>query len=228
MTKSQALNIKGVLFDLDGTLADTAPEMIAALNMALVANGHNHVPYEAIRASASHGSIAMIRAALPTIDEMSIAALQQSLFDNYELINGDNCTLFKGLDRLLDTLSHLSIPFGVVTNKPARFTRPLLNKLGLTAKMPAVVSGDTTQYAKPHVAPMLLAAQQLKVLPEHILYLGDAERDLVAAKAANMISGLAAWGYIGHDDDPSIWPADYIFENGDSLTDFFLKKSSVV
>ncbi|MGS0676498.1 HAD family hydrolase [Shewanella sp. 125m-1] len=224
MTKAQALTIKGVLFDLDGTLADTAPEMIEALNMALAANGHSRVPFEAIRASASHGSVAMIKAAIPAIDDASIPSLQQSLFDNYELINGDNCDLFKGLDRLLDTLSQLSIPFGVVTNKPARFARPLLDKLGLTAKMPAVVSGDTTQHSKPHTAPMLLAAQQLRVLPEHILYLGDAERDLIAAKAANMISGLAVWGYIGPDDEPSLWPADLSFENGDSLADFFCYK----
>lgn len=221
MTKAEALQIKGVLFDLDGTLADTAPDMIEALNISLEAHGHSRVPFEQIRDSASHGSIAMIRAALPHIDEQYIAQLQQSLFDNYERINGDDCRLFEGLDRLLETLHGLSIPYGVVTNKPARFSRPLLNRLGLTAKMPTVISGDTTLYSKPHTAPMHLAAQQLKVLPEHILYLGDAERDLVAAKAANMISGLALWGYIGANDDISLWPADLSFETGGHLADFF-------
>lgn len=221
MTKAEALSIKGVLFDLDGTLADTAPDMIEALNISLESHGHQRVPFEQIRTSASHGSIAMIKAALPDIDEDNIATLQQRLFDNYELINGNDCSLFKGLDRLLDTLHSLSIPYGVVTNKPARFSRPLLNRLGLTAKMPAVISGDTTLYAKPHTAPMLLAAQQLNVLPEHILYLGDAERDLIAAKATNMISGLALWGYISHEDDIHSWPADLSFETGDHLADFF-------
>ncbi|ABZ76598.1 HAD-superfamily hydrolase, subfamily IA, variant 1 [Shewanella halifaxensis HAW-EB4] len=224
MTNAHFTLIKGVLFDLDGTLADTAPDMVEALNMTLQAHGHERVPLAKLRASASHGSIAMIRTALPAIDEESVPVLQQSLFDHYQQINGDNCDLFDGLDRLLDTLTLLSIPYGVVTNKPARFTRPLLNKLGLTAKMPAVVSGDSTLYSKPHTAPMLLAAQQLKVLPENILYLGDAERDLVAAKSANMISGLAAWGYIGPDDNPSNWPADFSFESGHSLADFFNKK----
>ncbi|ABV87385.1 HAD family hydrolase [Shewanella pealeana] len=221
MTKAEALQIKGVLFDLDGTLVDTAPDMIEALNISLEAHGHSRVPFEQIRDSASHGSIAMIRAALPHIDEQYIAQLQQSLFDNYERINGNDCCLFEGLDRLLETLHGLSIPYGVVTNKPARFSRPLLNRLGLTAKMPTVISGDTTLYSKPHTAPMHLAAQQLKVLPEHILYLGDAERDLVAAKAANMISGLALWGYIGANDDISLWPADLSFETGGHLADFF-------
>ncbi|GIU17145.1 MULTISPECIES: HAD family hydrolase [unclassified Shewanella] len=221
MTKAESLRIKGVLFDLDGTLADTAPDMIEALNLSLEANGHSRVPFEQIRDSASHGSIAMIKAALPQLDEKYIGELQQALFDNYERINGDDCRLFAGLDRLLDTLNGLCIPYGVVTNKPARFSRPLLNRLGLTAKMPAVISGDTTHYSKPHTAPMHLAAQQLRVLPEHILYLGDAERDLVAAKAANMISGLALWGYIGVNDDVSLWPADLSFETGDHLADFF-------
>ncbi|MCG9730778.1 HAD-IA family hydrolase [Shewanella sp. Isolate13] len=221
MTKAEALCIRGVLFDLDGTLADTAPDMVEALNISLESRGHPRVPFDQIRASASHGSIAMIKAALPLIDEQGVPELQQLLFDNYERINGDDCNLFQGLDRLLDTLSQLSIPYGVVTNKPARFSRPLLNRLGLTAKMPTVISGDTTLHAKPHTAPMRLAAQQMNVLPEHILYLGDAERDLVAAKAANMISGLALWGYISHDDDISSWPADLSFETGDHLADFF-------
>ncbi|MCL1137244.1 HAD family hydrolase [Shewanella pneumatophori] len=221
MTKVIASQVKGVLFDLDGTLADTAPDMIAALNMTLQANGYPQVAFEALRASASHGSIAMIKTALPDVKDEQLADLQQSLFDHYQQINGDNCQLFPGIELLLQRLTQQAIPYGVITNKPARFSRPLLNKLELTANMPAIVSGDTTLHSKPHTAPMFLGAQQLDIAPEHILYLGDAERDLVAAKSAGMLSGLALWGYISSTDTPDTWPADICFATGDDLADFF-------
>ncbi|GIU49571.1 haloacid dehalogenase [Shewanella sairae] len=220
MTK--AYQIKGVLFDLDGTLADTAPDMVAALNMTLKSHGYDPAAFEQLRASASHGSIAMIKTALPDVDEALIPQLQQSLFSDYEQINGDNCQLFPGLNDILAQLTQRAIPYGVITNKPARFTRPLLNRLGLTAKMPAIVSGDTTLHSKPHTAPMFLGAQQLNISPEHILYLGDAERDLVAAKAAGMVSGLVEWGYIGDNDNTADWPADIRFKNSDALKHFLL------
>lgn len=219
----KAKQIKGVLFDLDGTLADTAPDMVTALNMTLQVNGYEPVPFAQLRASASHGSIAMIKTAIPKVKDDEIPALQQSLFDHYQQVNGDNCKLFSGLENFLQRLTELAIPYGVITNKPARFTRPLLNRLGLTPQMPAIVSGDTTLHSKPHTAPMFLGAQQLKVSPKHILYLGDAERDLVAAKAAGMISGLAAWGYISDQDNPSAWPADLSFVSGEQLAEFFSK-----
>ncbi|MCK8045435.1 HAD-IA family hydrolase [Shewanella sp. 1CM18E] len=221
MTKVIASQVKGVLFDLDGTLADTAPDMIAALNMTLQANGYPQVTFEALRASASHGSIAMIKTALPDVKDEQLPDLQQSLFDHYQQINGDNSQLFSGLELLLERLTQQAIPYGVITNKPARFSRPLLNKLELTANMPAIVSGDTTLHSKPHTAPMFLGAQQLDIAPEHILYLGDAERDLVAAKAAGMLSGLALWGYISSTDTPDTWPADICFTTGHELADFF-------
>ncbi|WP_108946584.1 HAD family hydrolase [Shewanella halifaxensis] len=221
MTEVNVSQVKGVLFDLDGTLADTAPDMIAALNMALQANGYNQVGFDALRASASHGSVAMIKTALPDITDELVPVLQQSLFDHYQQINGDNCQLFSGLDLLLARLTELKIPYGIVSNKPARFTRPLLNRLGLTANMPTIVSGDTTRHSKPHTAPMLLGAQQLNVAPQHILYLGDAERDMVAAKAAGMISGLAQWGYISSSDMIDEWPADIRFKTGECLKNFF-------
>ncbi|MCL1050496.1 HAD-IA family hydrolase [Shewanella abyssi] len=213
--------IKAVLFDLDGTLADTAPDMVDALNISLREQGHSTVAYSQLRNSASHGSLAMVQAALPDANEDIQRQVQLALLDNYEKINGNNCDLFHGLWPFLHLLTLNNIPFGVVTNKPARFTRPLLIKLGLDKQMPAIVSGDSTRYSKPHTAPMLLAAQQIGVSAEHILYLGDAERDLVAARASNMQAGLAKWGYIGATDDIATWPMDICFDTPDELTRWF-------
>lgn len=215
------LAIKAVLFDLDGTLADTAPDMIDALNISLSQLGYSTVTYSQLRNEASHGSLAMVRAALPNANDDIQRKVQLALLDNYEKVNGNNCDLFTGLWPFLRLLKQHNIPYGVVTNKPARFTRPLLIKLGLDKQMPAIVSGDTTLYSKPHTAPMLLAAQQIGVSCEQILYLGDAERDMIAARATNMHAGLAAWGYIAPNDDIENWPADICFANPNELIKWF-------
>ncbi|WOT06810.1 HAD family hydrolase [Shewanella youngdeokensis] len=209
--------IKGVLFDLDGTLADTAPELVDALNLSLTQFGYPAVQYDALCNEASHGSLAMVQAAQPNVTPQVQQQLQQALLQHYQQIIGDNCQLFDGLWPFLALLNQQNIPFGVVTNKPARFTRPLLNKLGLS-DMPTIVSGDSTLHSKPHVSPMLLAAQQLAVEPEHILYLGDAQRDMEAAHASNMIAALAKWGYIRDDDNIKQWQADISFETPIDLT----------
>ncbi|PKG57356.1 MULTISPECIES: HAD family hydrolase [unclassified Shewanella] len=218
-TKHRA--IKAVLFDLDGTLADTAPDMVDALNISLTQFGYSTVTLSQQRNVASHGSLAMVRAALPNANDDIQRQVQLALLENYEKVNGNNCDLFPGLWPFLSLLKLNDIPYGVVTNKPARFTRPLLIKLGLDKQMPAIVSGDSTLYSKPHTAPMLLAAQQIGVSCQHILYLGDAERDMVAARAANMQAGLAAWGYIAPNDDINAWPTDICFANSDELMKWF-------
>lgn len=199
--------VKGVLFDLDGTLADTAPDLVQALNLSLCDAGIEAKPFDSLRSAASHGSFALVDAAIPNADESLRIQIQQGLLTHYQRINGDHCRLFTGMDILLDWLELQQLPFGVITNKPARFTRPLVRKLNLHQRMQVVISGDSTRYAKPHTAPMLLGAQQLNCTPEHILYLGDAERDLLAAKAAGMLGGVALWGYLSEEDKPQNWPA---------------------
>ncbi|MFT5789829.1 MAG: 2-phosphoglycolate phosphatase [Shewanella sp.] len=215
------LAIKAVLFDLDGTLADTALDMVEALNISLIQFGYSTITYSKLRNVASHGSLAMVQAALPGANDDIQRQVQLALLDNYEKVNGNNCDLFPGLWPFISLLRLNDIPYGVVTNKPARFTRPLLIKLGLDKQMPAIVSGDTTLYSKPHTAPMLLAAQQLGISAEHILYLGDAERDMVAAQASNMHAGFAGWGYIAPHDDIEKWPIDICFGNTDELLKWF-------
>lgn len=199
--------IKGVLFDLDGTLADTAPDLVAALNLSLSDVGIAAKPLAAMRSAASHGSFALVDAAIPGADEALRTQVQQGLLAHYQRINGDHCQLFEGIAPLLDWLELNAVPFGVITNKPARFTRPLLNRLKLSARMPVVISGDSTCYPKPHRAPMLLGAQQLQCQPQQILYVGDAERDLLAAQAASMLGAVALWGYLSATDTPETWPA---------------------
>ncbi|MGL4448048.1 MAG: HAD family hydrolase [Shewanella sp.] len=199
--------VNGVLFDLDGTLADTAPDLVQALNLSLTDAGIAPTSLACMRSAASHGSLALVNAALPDASEPLRRQIQQGLLSHYQQINGEHCQLFNGINALLDWLDLQKIPYGVITNKPARFTRPLLQRLKLTPRLSAMISGDSTCYAKPHPAPMLLGAQQLHCAPEHILYLGDAERDLLAAEAAGMLGAVALWGYLASTDTPQHWPA---------------------
>jgi 2-phosphoglycolate phosphatase len=214
-------DVKAVLFDLDGTLADTAPDLVQALNLSLDEAGFTIQVLGAMRHAASHGSLFLVKTAIPEADERVQIDIQQAMLRHYARINGDHCRLFDDLPELLSLLDSQAIPYGVVTNKPARFARPLIEKLGLTYKLKALISGDSTRYAKPHTAPMLLAAQQIATAPQDILYLGDAERDLVAAHNARMLGGVALWGYLSPADKPDTWPADRQFEHGASLKHFF-------
>ncbi len=220
LDKTNKAKIKAVLFDLDGTLADTAPDLVAALNMSLSQLGYPQVSLEAMRHIASNGSMALVKTALPQVSEELYLKAQQLLLRFYSDINGQFCRLFAGITELLKYLDNQDIPFGIVTNKPAKYTRPLITLLGLTQSMKTVVSGDSTLYAKPHAAPMLLASQQIKCASQNILYLGDAKRDLVAAQASGMQGGVALWGYIGETDFPEDWPSDYQFDSPLDVLDF--------
>ncbi|MPY23784.1 HAD family hydrolase [Shewanella sp. YLB-07] len=213
LDEASNVRVKAVLFDLDGTLADTAPDLVAALNMSLAELGYPQVSLEEMRHIASDGSMALAKAALPDVSEEVHLKAQQLLLSFYAEVNGQFCRLFAGIAELLEHLDHRGIPFGIVTNKPARYTRPLIAALGLTQSMKTVISGDSTLYPKPHTAPMLLASQQIERKSQEILYLGDAKRDLVAARASGMLGGVALWGYIGETDTPENWPSDYHFDS---------------
>ncbi|MCZ4338129.1 HAD-IA family hydrolase [Shewanella colwelliana] len=217
MTMRRLPAIKGVLFDLDGTLVDTAPDLVAALNLALEEYGYPQVALSAIRDEASNGSMALVNAAQPHLDDVAQTQLQQALLKHYGQVNGQQAIYFNGVKKLIDFLVAEQIPFGIVTNKAACFARPLLHHLGLIPLMPAVVSGDSVRYTKPHPAPMLLAAQQIGVNVAQILYLGDALRDLQAAQNSGMQGGIAQWGYIGQADNSSEWPHDFSFDNPDEI-----------
>jgi N-acetyl-D-muramate 6-phosphate phosphatase len=198
-----------VLFDLDGTLLDTADDLAAALNHALVVAGRTALPAAAIRPHVSHGARAMICFGFD-IDEhhAAFASHRQQLLDYYERHLAHSTRLFGGLPELLTDLEQRGIRWGVVTNKPARYTEPLMRALNLDRHAAAIISGDSASHPKPHPAPMLLACQQIGTSPDRTLYVGDAERDIIAGRAAGMATLVALWGYLSDDDQPLTWGAD--------------------
>ncbi len=198
-----------VLFDLDGTFADTAPDLHEALNRLLASLGRAPIAYERFRPSVSHGSRAMLKVALDMEpDHPDYAPLQQRFLDFYLADIASRTRLFEGMEQLLERLEAAGIPWGIVTNKPARLTDPLMQKLGLYQRACAVVSGDTTAYAKPHPEPILHACRLAGVEPARTIYVGDAERDIEAGRNAGTLTLVALFGYLSDEDNPAAWHAN--------------------
>jgi len=205
------MTVRAVLFDLDGTLADTAPDLAGALNRLLEEQGREPVPLERARPATSSGARGMLRVGLGIDPEHAeYASLKARFLDLYA---GDVCRetrLFDGVSELLAALERLAIAWGVVTNKPERFTVPLLEALELLERAACVVGGDTAERAKPHPDPLLQAARALGLPPADCLYVGDDRRDVQAARAAGMPVLAAGYGYLGEDGDPLAWGADAV------------------
>ncbi len=211
-----------VLFDLDGTLIDTAQDMVAVLVQQLHDAGREPIDYEVARANVSNGSAGLINLAFPDVSVTEHERLRADFLDRYEDAVCVHSTLFPGLDRLLDRLDEASIPWGVVTNKPARMTQPLLVALSLNTRAACMISGDTLPERKPDPAPMLLACEHTGVKPGRTVYVGDALRDIQAGKAAGMFTIAAGYGYVTSDDDPLQWQADVIANDPQELTTMLL------
>lgn len=201
---------RAVFFDLDGTLIDTAPDMVAILTDLLSANGYEALPYTTARASVSNGAMGLIRLAFPDAGEATRQQLYDDYLARYERAVCINSTLFPGLPGILDQLDREGVPWGIVTNKPQRMTEPLLAKLGLAERAACMISGDTLPQRKPDPAPLLLASRLAGVPPSESIYVGDAERDIAAGRAAGMTTIAAAYGYIVSGDDPVLWQADKV------------------
>ena len=197
-----------MLFDLDGTLLDTAPDMIAALNLVRVEEGQPALPYDLARTQVSHGSHGLTKLAFPELVGGEFERLRMRLLDLYSANLASHTRLFPGFERVLETLERRSMRWGIVTNKPGFLTVPLLAALGLDRRAGSVVSGDTLPQRKPHPAPLLLAASELEVQPAQCVYVGDAERDVQSARAAGMPVLVASYGYLGPDDNPHAWRPD--------------------
>lgn len=212
-----------VLFDLDGTLVDTAPDMVAVLQDMQDAHGVAAVPYAAARSQVSNGALGLLRVGFPDIEHELDSALHREYLERYVSRTSVDSKVFDGLDVLLDTLDEEAIRWGVVTNKPERFTTPLLESLGLLSRCACTVSGDTLKERKPHPAPMLLACEQAGVQPQQTIYVGDAARDIEAGRAAGMATIAVSYGYITDDDDPANWEADQIASDTADLTQRVLK-----
>jgi len=203
---------RAILFDLDGTLADTAPDLAAAMNLLRADAGLTPTPYELLRPVASAGARGMIAAAFGLKpDDEGYEALRVGFLDNYAASLAVHSSLFDGVPALLAGLGQLGLAWGVVTNKAARFTEPLIPQIGLQAAA-CVVSGDTTPHSKPHPAPLLEAARRLGLAPEQCWYVGDDKRDIEAGRAAGMATIACAWGYCG-PVEPQGWGADYLLDS---------------
>mgnify|MGYP001820779503 FL=1 len=203
------MSIRTVLFDLDGTLLDTAPDLADALNAVLVENRREPLPYEEIRGVDSHGGMALIRLGFGiSPDDPDIEPLRQRLLDIYLANIANRTRPFPGITELLDELERRGLNWGVVTNKPGWLTDPLLRQLDLYDRAACVVSGDTLSERKPHPAPMLHACSRTGSLPAQCVYVGDAERDIEAGRNARMHTLVALFGYFMADDRPLEWLAD--------------------
>lgn len=206
------MNPACVLFDLDGTLVDTGPDLAWALNAMLQRHGRAPLDYAAIRPVASHGTPGLLGLGFGlTPDAPEFASLRQEYLALYEQTGYARSLLFKGLAETLAWLESHGRPWGVVTNKPARFTGPLMAALSLDTRAACIVSGDSATAPKPDPAPMRMACELAGIAPQHCLYVGDAARDVEAAHAVAMPCAIAAWGYIGHDDQPDKWGAELSF-----------------
>lgn len=203
-----------VLFDLDGTLADTAGDLGGALNRLRADRGLAPMPIDMLRPYASAGARGLIGVGLDIAPgHPEFEDLRTRFLTHYDACLAETTVLFDGVAELLDTLEAQGLKWGVVTNKPYRFTLPVLRGLGLEARSGANISGDSTAHAKPHPLPLLTACEELGVAPETVLYVGDDLRDIQAAQAAKMPSAAAAWGYIGHNGDIASWGADVIAQH---------------
>ncbi len=197
--------IKGVLFDLDGTLLDTALDMTEALNALRAQEGLQALSNEAVRCQVSHGGHALVRLGFGTLPPEEHEAMRMRLLSIYRRQLAKHTQLFEGGDEMLTEIERRGISWGIVTNKPGWLTDPLLIEVNLHKRARAVVSGDTLAERKPHPLPLLHAAATMGVEPAHCVYVGDAERDMQAAQAAGMYALVAGFGYLGDDDRADTW-----------------------
>ena len=199
--------LRAALFDLDGTLLDTAPDMALALEQLCGEEQRITPAFQAIRAQVSHGSSGVLKLAFPDVDAATFERLRARFLNIYRQCLATHTCLFPGFDATLSALERAGIPWGVVTNKPGWLTDPILESVGLQRRAGCVLSGDSLPERKPHPRPLLVAAALLAVPAAECLYFGDAQRDIMAANAAGMVALGARFGYHGPDDDPDSWQA---------------------
>ena len=202
-------NIRCVLFDLDGTLVDTAPDLAYALNQTLISHGREPLPFEMIRPRVSLGGVALVKLGF-NLDESDPGFI--SLRNEFLALYRDNLShhsrLFPGMEQVLLRLEQMQACWGIVTNKPAWLTNPLMQALHLDTRTACIVSGDTLEQRKPHPAPLLHACKLLQCEPGETLYVGDARRDIEAGANAGVTTLIAAYGYIDTTENPQNWGAD--------------------
>ncbi len=212
-----------VLFDLDGTLVDTAPDMVAVLQAMQATHDLKPVDYEYGRAQVSNGAVGLLSIGFPGIEVSFGDDLHLEYLDRYAEMICEESRVFTGMDALLDLLDDIGCPWGVVTNKPEHLTHPLLEALGLDSRSACIVSGDSLPVRKPDPAPLLLACDIAGVDAYRAIYVGDAARDIEAGLRAGMATIAAGYGYITEDDDPREWGADIIAPDTEELAQIVQK-----
>lgn len=210
--------VRTVLFDLDGTLADTAPDLAGAVNRMRLRRGLEALHVDLLRPVASAGARGMLSVGLDvTPDSPLFEALREEFLSEYEQALDVDSRLFDEVQALLDALSEGGLSWGVVTNKAMRFTEPVLSALGLHTGAAVVIAGDTTPHPKPHPAPLLEACRRLGVAAHEAIYVGDDLRDVQAARAAGMPAVAAGYGYLGEHPDVHAWQADAVIASPAAL-----------
>ncbi len=211
-------SIRAILFDLDGTLIDSAPDLGAAADQMRVARGLPSLPMADYRPFAGSGARGMLRVAFGMQPEdAEFPTMREEFFQNYERRMTQDTTVFDGVSDMLASIVARQLHWGVVTNKSKRFTEPLSRQMALFASAGAVVSGDTTPHAKPHPEPLLEAARRIGVDPQDCVYVGDDERDIIAGKAAGMHTVAAVYGYLGEKQSVAHWEADDVINSPHEL-----------
>ncbi|MEJ6000433.1 HAD family hydrolase [Paucibacter soli] len=205
--------LRAVLFDLDGTLIDSAPDLAGAANEMRAERGLAPLAYELLRPMVGSGARGMLGISLEVSPaHLEFESLKTEFLGRYERRMLQQTAVFADVPPLLARLRELNLPWGIVTNKAERFALPMTRALGLAGAAAAVVGGDTTPHAKPHPGSLLEAARRIGVAPEHCVYVGDDERDILAGRAAGMLTVAASWGYLGHGGTVDAWGADFIID----------------
>ncbi|HWH46173.1 MAG TPA: HAD-IA family hydrolase [Burkholderiales bacterium] len=209
---------RGVLFDLDGTLVDTAPDLGFALNQQRLARGMPELPIATVRSEASSGARGLLQVGFGIGPGQSgYEAMRDEFLDIYEQNLARSSRLFPGVSALLEQIERRRLRWGIVTNKAERFTFPLLRALGIFERSACIICGDTTPHPKPHPAPLLAAAEKLGIPARQCLYVGDDERDVQAGHAAAMAVVVARYGYLGNGAPPEQWGADGFIDSPEDL-----------
>lgn len=202
-----------VLFDLDGTLLDTAPDMVAALNALCAEEGLASMDFQLARAQVSNGAVGLLRLAFPRFDPARDTLIHARFLELYATRLACETRVFPDLEPVLVELEAASVRWGVVTNKPRRLTEPLLDALGLLRRSACTVSGDTLPERKPHPRPLLHALGKLGAPPAESVYVGDARRDIESGRSAGTCTVAVRYGYVEPGQDPAAWGADYVVDS---------------
>ncbi len=219
--KGNKPKLKAVLFDLDGTFADTARDLAEALNFVLAKNARSTLPFETIRPVVSNGGIALIKLGFQIEPQHpSFEGYRQQLLEYYKQNIARFTRPFAGIENVLSYLKENNISWGIVTNKPSWLTDPLMAALNLPSQPHCIVSGDTLETRKPHPATLLHACELINCTPADTIYIGDAKRDIEAGQNANMQTLVALFGYIGEDDHPHTWGATDLVKQPHDIIDW--------